>query len=809
MNLCAVNFLFTILTSFILLANVTVFASGSIQGHVKDKITGAPLVGANMTLLSESQVKTTDSSGEFFFSDITDGQHDIAISFVGYRSDTLEVQVVAGQTATVQFRLDKTHYDLGNIIVYGASRHQERETEAPAAISSVRAETIRRLASTGQVPRVLDDLPGIDVVQNGITDYSVSTRGFNTVVNRRVLVLLDNRDVAIPLAGYVEWNAFGQPLGDFGQIEFIRGPGSALYGANAFSGVINITTRAPHEIVGTKMTLTGGEKKSSAVDIRHADVRGPWGYKLNMGQSRSETWDKSRNMTTEEITANEYEGLPSEALPLDSDDLVFSYSSARVDYLARDKYTVTAEAGFSQADNTVYMTGVSRYQADRVDRPYARAAFTSDNYFFQVHYTARKTRDKHEIELVSGSIAKEDSRDIEMISRVNLSALEERLHLVLGASHRFRHVDDGMTILTDVYDETFSGAFAHLDYRFAETVKLVGAARVDGSSVHKTQFSPKLGLVYSPSADHSVRATMSRAFLTPSFVQWFFYLPLGDPIDLAPLETEIKATIEDDLGLPPGSVDLPLNFGNTPILVLGNPNLDVEKITGYEIGYKGMIGKKAFVTADIYYNQLKDFITTAAPGVNPNYPTYEVPGTIDPDYRPYVEDALNETFGTDYTAFTTLSDGSHAVVYSVGNASKVDEWGLELGLSYYVTDELRVSGSYTYFDFDVKDASAGVATNLSPNTPEHKFKLGLEYHKGEKLDASVHVRHVDRFQWMAGIFRGDVPSYTLVDLSGGYQLGRNLRLNFVVTNLLDHEHFQLFGGSLIGRRAIGSITVDF
>src|SRR4030095_9321429 len=94
----------------------------------------------------------------------------------------------------------------------------------------------------GQAPLMLYSVPGVDLVQNGMTDFNVNARGFNSSLTRRVLVLQDGRDVAIAFLGSTEWNAMGVGFDEFSRVEMVRGPGSALYGMNAFSGVLNLTT---------------------------------------------------------------------------------------------------------------------------------------------------------------------------------------------------------------------------------------------------------------------------------------------------------------------------------------------------------------------------------------------------------------------------------------------------------------------------------------------------------------------------------------------------------------------------------------
>ena len=97
---------------------------------------------------------------------------------------------------------------------------------------------------------------------------------------------------------------------------------------------------------------------------------------------------------------------------------------------------------------------------------------------------------------------------------------------------------------------------------------------------------------------------------------------------------------------------------------------------------------------------------------------------------------------------------------------------------------------------------------LLPNTPSKKATLGLSY-VGERFDVNVTVRLVDGYQWAAGVFQGYVPSSELVNLSAGYRVNNYLRIHATATNLLDQKRFQLYGGSVIGRRVLAGITAGF
>ena len=81
--------------------------------------------------------------------------------------------------------------------------------------------------ATGQAPKLLSNLTGVDSVQSGLFDFNFTARGFNKPLNRRVLVLVDGRDTSFPFLGSQDWSAFPVPLGELQSVDFVRGPRSA------------------------------------------------------------------------------------------------------------------------------------------------------------------------------------------------------------------------------------------------------------------------------------------------------------------------------------------------------------------------------------------------------------------------------------------------------------------------------------------------------------------------------------------------------------------------------------------------------
>jgi outer membrane receptor protein involved in Fe transport len=145
----------------------------------------------------------------------------------------------------------------------------------------------------------------------------------------------------------------------------------------------------------------------------------------------------------------------------------------------------------------------------------------------------------------------------------------------------------------------------------------------------------------------------------------------------------------------------------------------------------------------------------------------------------------------------TLPNGTRAIVVSYANAGKVTERGAELAIGYHLTDELRVEGSYTFFDFDPPKGSLA-GDQLLPNTPKHKGTLNVQYSGAQGLDLGVMLRRQTAFNWAAGIFSGVVDWSQTLNVNAGYRVGNNLRVHAVATNVFDQKRFHIYGGSVVG-----------
>ena len=754
--------------------------TGTITGRVTSAQTGEGLRYINVVLKGTGMGAATQADGSYEVKNVPAGTYTLVISAVGYETATVDnVTVTAGGTATANAQLTDKLVLMGDVTVYGASKFPQRLTEAPAAVSAITATTLQREAISGQAPDLLASTPGVDVASSNMFDVNVNTRGFNSSLNRRVLILLDNREMAIPFLGATRWDAFSVPIEDLGSLEIVRGPGSALFGANAYSGVINITTPTPSVIAGTKVSIGGGELSMIRGDIRHAGVSGDWGYRVNIGRAQTESFAKSRNKPASQIASDEYPGLSREGFAIDTGELTSLYGSARLDRALGNNRYLTFEGGATKTENEVFVTGIGRVQVLEDAAPWGRLNFSSDRLFVQVTGTGRSTDEQKA--LASGAILKEHSStfqgEFQYNTDVDLSG--KNLSVVFGASHRLQNVDTKGTLTVSKADENYSGIYGQLQLALSEKLTLVGASRFDRSSLYDSEFSPKAGLVFSPSINHSFRGTFNKAFQSGNYSEFFLSVPAAAPINLTPI-----------------------GLGIVPVLAKGNSKIEVEKVTGFEIGYKGILSNKFFVTIDAYKNNLENFITDLLPGVNSEFAYTKTPqengglnaaAAANPALRPLLP------------GYTRIN-GQPAFVFSYGNAGEVDEQGIEFGINYYLNKEWLLDANATWFDFEIKSQQLG--DRLLPNTPDKKFNVGVSYN-GRKFNGSVKWRHVPSFDWAAGTFVGRIKEYDIFNAALGYQINDNFRVGVNALNFTDEEHYEIFGGAILGRRILGNVTATF
>ena len=233
------------------------------------------------------------------------------------------------------------------------------------------------------------------------------------------------------------------------------------------------------------------------------------------------------------------------------------------------------------------------------------------------------------------------------------------------------------------------------------------------------------------------------------------------------------------------------------------------------MGYQGVLGRRWFVNLTYYRSQLNDFTTNLLPQVgtslgrlNPDFGAYVPPAELSPESTAIVLATLQAALPPGlYAAMSNTPNGDPAfVVVSLTNQGRVDTQGLEFGVQATLPGSLNLDLGYTFFDYEVREQAP--EDPLVPNAPKHRLTTGLTY-SGAALEAGFRLQWVDGFFWRSGLYAGEVPSYTVADLSSAYTIDPRWRVGLDIANVFDNKHFQMFGGSVLGRRALLHVTWNF
>jgi iron complex outermembrane recepter protein len=169
--------------------------------------------------------------------------------------------------------------ELLNIRVTSAARKAQRAEDVPAAVYVITQDDIRR-SGLRTLPEIFRLVPGMQVAQINPNKWAVSIRGFNDLYANKVLVLVDGRSIYNRVFSGVLWNLQDLVLDDIERIEVIRGPGGAVWGANAMNGIINVITRSAAATKGTAVDLSVGTTERDRIAVRHGGGIGNMAYRV-------------------------------------------------------------------------------------------------------------------------------------------------------------------------------------------------------------------------------------------------------------------------------------------------------------------------------------------------------------------------------------------------------------------------------------------------------------------------------------------------------------------------------------------------
>jgi iron complex outermembrane recepter protein len=262
------------------------FAQNTISGSVKDG-KNEPIPGANIRVVGESDGAVSDIDGKFTLKTTKKPPFSVEITSIGYGTQTVQV-TSANRTINSVLSSEDTKLDE---IVISASRAPERVRESPVTIERMSIKDIKKSAS----PTFYDGLENLKEVQmntSSMSFKSINTRGFATVANTRFMQLVDGMDNSSPLLNFVLGNLIGVSEIDVQSVELLPGASSALYGANAFNGILFMNSQSPFTNQGVTAYAKYGQTNQKA-----AGANAYYDYGVRVAKAFSKHFAAKANFT--------------------------------------------------------------------------------------------------------------------------------------------------------------------------------------------------------------------------------------------------------------------------------------------------------------------------------------------------------------------------------------------------------------------------------------------------------------------------------------------------------------------------------
>ena len=627
--------------------------------------------------------------------------------------------------------------ELMNVQIYSASKRPEKLSEAPASIYVLTSEDIKKAGVTS-IPEALRMVPGVNVAQSNANTWAISIRGFNQQFSNKLLVLIDGRSVYTPLFSGVWWDSQDYILEDIDRIEVIKGPGGTLWGANAVNGVINIITKESRKTQGNYISTTFGADGQSRTEYRYGGKTGEEG-----SDSFYRIYGKVQNN----------EELPSSSNNADNDDnWLKGQSGFRYDFRDSSFNKLTLQGDFYNGRKAYHFqlpTGAPPYYQDLI----AESGFQGANLMLKWNLSNDKFIT--DIKAYTDYAKRNDSpvleqeiltQDIDIQTQYNYG----RHSLIGGAEIRYitDHLNDSSYVGYTSDDSSVSILSTFLQDRYAvveDKLFLTLGSKFTYNDYTNFETQPSARLSYQINDSNSVWAAVSKAVRTPARGEDGFssFTPSGQP-----------------------------NF----VLITGNSSYESEKLTAYELGYRGDLRDNLFFDISTFYNEYS------------NLRTGEANGGVPPIILATQNNGYGETYGVE----------SYAV------------WG--------VTDKWDIKPSHTFLLQSFHLSPGSVDTTLQHDeekSPENQFSIGSYVKVKEDVNWDTNLYYVSNLHYFdANSVRQKIDAYLRLDTQVRWSVMKDVEVSLIGQNLLDDKHQEfdevLYSTpSLIPRAVLARATVKF
>ncbi len=537
--------------------------------------------------------------------------------------------------------------ELMDIEVVSASRQTQKIGELSVPVSVVTAEDIHYSGLTS-IPQILQFACGVDVLQRDRNMYAVGVRGLHDVISDRVKLLVNGRLADNTAFGGPEWYSLPVLVEDIKRIEIVRGPSGATWGANAFTGVINIITKKPEEVLGSSASTTINEFGDTYTHLRWAREQNKWKWRVSAGYEDIESSDDAIS------------GTPSQKSFLPSLDPLMNPGNFRTRDFSRN-WRFDTEAFYQASEKTQVSFGTAYSQLESGDYeelgyfPMKDCRSETVRPFAAVEHEFENGNTAHLQWFGNFWTANWQQYGLFQSSQNNFEgqynfAPARRHRLSVGGNFQWTRInthqntDQQYFFPNEPFDEYMAGIFAVDRWQATNRLTIEGQLRVDSYSETQTDWAGRLAALYAldEQKNHTVRVAMARAFRTPLIML-----------------REVRG-----LKLPMG--------GGVYMVNLDPPSDDLEneRTWSLEAGYTGKLPHGITLRADTYYQRFDKLI-----------------------------------------GHLKTTDAFGLIHYTPDNIDGADSWGTELELALE-RKKYRISTWYAYNDFEVDQSHQSVRANL-------------------------------------------------------------------------------------------------
>ena len=575
-------------------------------------------------------------------------------------------------------------------LVYSVSKYPEELFQIPGAVYKIKSDDIRRSGALC-IPDILRQSPGTHVTLFNTSDWTVAVRGFTAELVNKLLVLMDGRTLYTPIFSGVFWNTVDTIIEDIDAIEVIRGPGGTIWGANAVNGVINIISK--------KVQDTQGMFVSYNASANQVETNLRYGGTFD-SQRYYRIWMKAFQ--------KEYNNIQSGNLP-DQNNWQSFRGGFRFDWDHADTFMML-EASLAE-DNIMEGSSYDARIRERYIMSKIEKNFTNESSIQFSAYYNHMVRN-----MMLYEVEKEDRYDIDSQYTHYFNPYNR---LTLGAGYRYIcdniNPDKIFSFNRTSWSRSVTSGFIQHKWSLVPDYIIIKV----GSKFEYNEFTgfekqPGFKVLWLPSKGHAIWGSVSQAVHTPA------------------------------------RIDLNADMQTQASWKKGNPDLESEKLTAYEIGYRTTAIKDIYIDISTFYNIYKKLRRM----VNEN------------DYVIIPDNQMDgETYGGELVFnWDVLMDTTYIHKWTLSNSWSFIRMNIhQLDKKFSNTEELN-EGNYPrnmvscFSKMDITDC----------------LQLDIALHYIEALSAF------------------EAPTYIKTDFHLSYQLSDNIQCQLIGQNIQDPAHPEFF-----------------